>query len=186
MDWLYKKRCIPSYNCRTEYFNLSFLPALLEERFLLDMSTRNPETINAFRQKLLPFICPLENSILNIFNPEGLKVLTRLRLGFSHINEHCFRHNFQECLNPLCSCSLETENTSHYLLHYHHNFPFRTDLTNSVKTFVVDFESLLDSKKVEILYYGDSWCDDNQNNSILSASINYINKSKRFHCFLFD
>ena len=33
---------------------------------------------------------------------------------------------------------------------------FRIDLTNSVKTFVVDFESLSDCKKVEILLYGDS------------------------------
>ena len=83
-------------------------------------------------------------------------------------------------------CSLETETISHYLLHCDYNTPFRTDLTNSVKTFVVDFESLSDSKKVEILLYGDSWCNDNQNNSILSASINHIKKTKRFDCPLFD
>ena len=31
----------------------------------------------------------------------------------SHLNEHKFRHNFQDCLNPLCSCSLEIEDTVH-------------------------------------------------------------------------
>ena len=41
----------------------------------------------------------------NIFDPKGLKLLTRLRLEFSHLNEHRFRHNFEECVNPLCSCS---------------------------------------------------------------------------------
>ena len=122
----------------------------------------------------MPFIRPLKNSIFNIFDPEGLKLLTRLRLGFIHLNKHCFRHNFQKCLSALCTCSLETENTSHYLLHCQHNTPFRTDLTISVKTFVVDFESLSDSKKVEMFLYGDSRCDDNQKDSILSASINNI------------
>ena len=36
-----------------------------------------------------------------------IKYLTRLRLGLSHLNGHKFRHNFQDCLNPLCPCSLE-------------------------------------------------------------------------------
>ena len=99
--------------------------------------------------------------------------------GFSHLNEHRFWHNFQKCLNPTCTYGLEKD-TPHYLLDCHHNNSFRTDLTNSVKTFFVDFESLADSKKVEILLYGGSRCDDNKNNSILSASINYIKKTKRF------
>ena len=114
----------------------------------------------------------------NIFHPEGLKLLTCFPLGFSHLNEHHFWHNFQECLNPLCMCSLETENTSQYLLHCHYHTLFYTDL--------VDFESLSDCKKVEILLYGDSRCNDNQSNSILSASINYIKKTKCFDCSLFD
>ena len=57
---------------------------------------------------------------------------------------------------------------------------------NSVKTFVADSESLSDSKKVEICLYGGSLCDDNQNNSILSASGNYIKQTKRFDCSLFN
>ena len=68
-----------------------------------------------------------------IFDPIGLKFLTRLRLDFSHLNEHRFRHNFQDCLNPLCSCSLQTEDTTHYLLHCHHFSQNRIDLINSVK-----------------------------------------------------
>ena len=135
----------------------------------------------------MPFVCLLEKSIFNIFDPEGLKLLARLRLGFSHLNEDRFRYNIQECLNPLCTCSLETGNTSHYPLHCHQNTPFRTGLTNNVRTFVVDFESLSDSKKVDILLYGDSPCDNNnENNSILSACINYIKKTNRFDYPLFD
>ena len=110
-------------------------------------------SINAFKQEL-SLIHLLENFIFKIFDPEGLKLFIRLRLGFSHLSENQFRHNFQECLNALCTCGLESRNSSHYLLHCHYNIPFRSDLTNSVKTFAVDFESLPGNKNVKILLYG--------------------------------
>ena len=47
--------------------------------------------------------------------PKGIKLLTRLRLGLSHLREHKFKHNFQDCLNPLCLCSDEIETSTHYL-----------------------------------------------------------------------
>ena len=112
-------------------------------------------SINAFKQELLPLIHLLKNFIFNIFHPEGLKLSTRLGLGYSHLNENRFQHNFQDCLNALCTCGLESRNSSHKLLHCHYNIPFRIDLTSSVKTFVVDFESLPGNKNVEILLYGD-------------------------------
>ena len=37
-----------------------------------------------------------------------------MRVGFSHLNEHKFRHDFADTLNPLCSCSLETEGTANF------------------------------------------------------------------------
>ena len=57
-----------------------------------------------FRNLLLKIGRPMQNSIYNIHDPVGIKYLTRLRLGLSHLNEHKFRHNFQDYLNPLCSC----------------------------------------------------------------------------------
>ena len=92
---------------------------------------------------------PLEvqRNIFNIFDPKGIKFLTRLRLGFSHLNEHRFRHNFQDCMNPLCSCSLEIEDTLHYLLHCHHFNHICIDLMNSVKSVSDNFESLSDKDK---------------------------------------
>ena len=68
-------------------------------------------SINAFKQELLPLIHLLENIIFNIFDPEGLKLFTRLRLRFSQLNENRFRHNFQECVNALFTCGLETGNS---------------------------------------------------------------------------
>ena len=47
----------------------------------------------------------------------GIKYLTRLRLEFSHLKEHKFKHNFQDSVDPLCSCGTEIESTKHFLLH---------------------------------------------------------------------
>ena len=58
----------------------------------------------------------MENKTFSIYDPLGIKLLNRLRVDFSHLNEHKFRHNFVDTLNPLCSCSLETESTAHFFL----------------------------------------------------------------------
>ena len=34
----------------------------------------------------------------------------------SHLCEHKFKHNFQDCLNPIWNCGLDIESTSHFLL----------------------------------------------------------------------
>ena len=69
-----------------------------------------------------------------ISDSKGLKLLIRLCAGFNeYLNEHRFCHNFQDCLNPLRSCSLEIEDTLHYLLHCYHFSKHRIDLMNSVK-----------------------------------------------------
>ena len=81
----------------------------------------------------MSFIPPLESNVYNIFDPIGLKFLTRLHLDFSHLNEHMFRHNFQDCVNPLCSCSLEIGD-AYDLLHCHHFSHYRIDLVNSAKS----------------------------------------------------
>ena len=121
----------------------------------------------------------------NIFDPSGLKLLPRLRLGFSHLNEHKFRHNLQDCLNPLCLCRLEIENTSHYLLHCQYYSEHHINLINSVKAISDDFESFSDSVQRDILLYGDSPFDTNKNKLILEAAISYIKNTDRFAGSLF-
>ena len=57
-----------------------------------------------------------EYSIFAIHDTKGLKLLTRLRLNFSHLNEHKFRHGFKDSVDPMCKCGVETELTLHFLL----------------------------------------------------------------------
>ena len=84
----------------------------------LDINLRNAQSFLIFINPLLKIEIPIQNLIYNIHDPMGIKYLTRLRLGLSHLNDHKFRYNFQDCLNPLCPCSLEEfESTIHYFLH---------------------------------------------------------------------
>ena len=91
---------------------------------------------------LLNFIRPTGNSTYKIYDPLGIKLLTRLRLGFSHLFEHKFRHNFADSLNPLCSYSLETESTLNFFLRCQNYITLRrvlmTDLKNINDTIVFE------------------------------------------------
>ena len=86
-----RNNSMPLYKCRTNYFKHSFFPSTLNDWFNLDINIRNSESIPLFKYRLLSFIRPVQNSIYNIFNPKGLKFLTRLRLGLTHLNAHRFK-----------------------------------------------------------------------------------------------
>ena len=90
---------IPTFYCRTDCFKYSFFPSTLRDWFNLDEYIRSAESISIFKNRLLSLIRPVQSSVFNIFDPKGLKLLTRLRLEFSHLNEHRFRHNFESCVN---------------------------------------------------------------------------------------
>ena len=58
------------------------------------------------------------NPIYHLRHPKGIKYLTRLRVGLSHLRAHKYHHNFRDMVNPLCSCdNNDIESTEHYLLH---------------------------------------------------------------------
>ena len=95
-----RNNSIPTFHCPTDCFKYSFFPSNLNDWFSLDINIRNSDSISLFKSILLSFIRPVQNKIYNIFDPEGLKFLTRLCVGLSHLNAHRFRHNFQDCLNP--------------------------------------------------------------------------------------
>ena len=111
---------------------IHFSHILFKAWYSLDPSIINSNSSEIFKSKLLAFMRLVQRSIYNVFNPQGLKFLTRLRLGLSHLNEHRLKHNFKGCINPLCFCSLEVENTLHFFLHCHHYSTFRMGLMNKV------------------------------------------------------
>ena len=162
-----------------------FFPSTLKDWFNLNASKRNSESLAIFKSRLLSFIRPIQSNVYNIFDPIALKLLTRLSLGCRYLNEHKFRRNFQDCLNPLFFCSLEIEDTVHYLINCDHFSHYRFDLVNSVKSVSNNFESFSDNIKRDILLYGDSRFDTNKNKLILEVTILYIKNTERFSGSLF-
>ena len=93
-------------------------------------------------------------AIYSINNPVGLKLLTHLKLGLSHLNDCRFNHNFQNCSNPLCSCSLEIESTSHILLHCHHYTNICLTLLNSIAEITSNTFNITGECLVNVLLFG--------------------------------
>ena len=178
---------VPTFHCRTDCFkNSFFFSSALSDWFKLDVTIGNSELITTFKSRLQSFIRLVPSNVYNIFDPTRLKLLTCLRLGFSHVNEHIFRHNFQDCTNLLYSCSLEIENTLHYLLHCHHFSQNRVVLMNIVKFVSENFNSLYDNVKKDVLLYGDPRLDENKNKFILEATLSSIKSTERFSESIFD
>ena len=145
----------------------------------LDLSIRKWTSLNIFKSRLLRFVRPLENSVFTSHNPIGIKYLTRIRLGFSHLRYHKFKHGFLNAIDPLCSCSTGIENTVYYFLHCP-NFSFaRNTFLNEIA--IVD-RSIInqDIKIIQTFLYGNPSYSVNDNRLILDASIKYILETKRF------
>ena len=100
---------IPHYYCRADTFKNSFFPNVINEWNKLDQKIKDATSFSLFQASLLKMGRPHANSTYRIHNPIGIKLLTRLHLGLSHLTEHKFRHNIVDCVNPLCSCSVKPE-----------------------------------------------------------------------------
>ena len=172
--------CFQTFRCRTTFFQNSFLPFAITESNKLDSDIKNTDSHAMFRKKLLAFIRPLGNDTYGIYDPLGIRLLNRLRLGFSHLREHKFRHNFADTLNPLCSCSLETEDTEHYLLRCQNNLSFRTTLMNGLNNINTAIASLNSSDLLRVIFYGDESFNKETNCKILTVSLKVIKDTKRF------
>ena len=173
-----------AYQCKTESFKSSLFPSTMVEWNKLDSKTQNLSS-SAFKEHLIKGIRPPSNAVFNIYNPIGLKYITRLRLRFSHLNEHRFNHNFENCISPKCICSSANESTLYFFLDCHYYVPIRKILFEEVKTTDANLLEIHDCKLTDILLYGCSHFDEIQNRLLLISSIEYIMNSKRFDSSLF-
>ena len=87
---------ITLFNVAHEYFRNSFYLFTVIEWKKLDNNIQNPKSVTAFKKQTLKFIRPSPNSAFNVHNLHGIKLLTILQVGLSHLCDHKFRHNFQQ------------------------------------------------------------------------------------------
>ena len=106
-----------TFSARAKTFESSFFPHRAQVWGNLSGELRNIYLINTFKSSILNFVRPRENSVFAVHDINGVKLPIRLRLDFSHLNEHKFRHNFNDIINFMCLCGKESETTLHYLLH---------------------------------------------------------------------
>ena len=169
-----------SFFCHTDYFKNSFFPSTVLEWNKLSPEIRNSESVHIFKRKIKKGVSIDKCSIFNIHDPKGIKLLTRLRVGLSHLREHKFRHNFQNTLNPLCSCNLEPETTSHYLLRCSFYNNLRKSLLDKISTCAGQITNLTEDSLVSLLLYGNINLPCDLNRSILEATIVFLKLSERF------
>ena len=124
-----------------------------------------------FKKKILKFIRPEPNSTYNINDTKGLKLLTRLRLGLSHLGDHKFRHNFQDCVSPMCQ---DVETSTHFLLHCPNHHCARKTLSDKINQVSGTILRQSDSTSTKILLFGDNKLDFETKKILLMSTIEFI------------
>ena len=156
------------------FFKTTFFSSAIIEWNKLDPTIQNAQSFGILESNILTFIRPTPISFFNCYNHNGIWLMTRLRLGLSHLCEHKLIYNFQNCINPLCSCSLDSESMSHFFLHC-------TLFDNKIIT-LLSTPNKLDCKLIEAnksflietLLFGNSLFDWKKNSPIHNGSIDYI------------
>ena len=167
-------------NVKHQFFKNSYFPPTIIEWNKLDSNIRNSETLKIFKSKILQFIRPTGNSIFSCQNPIGVKLHTRLRLGPSHLHEHKFNHDFQDILNPFCSCGKEVETTFHFLLSCPKYSDERLTLLSKIRNIDPNILENTNSQITQLFSYGDKNFTASTNFVILSSTIEYILATKTF------
>ena len=119
---------------------------------------------------LLGFTRSTAKIILEIYDASYLKLLTRLRGGFSHLREHKFKHNFQHKLNPLCPGFLKVEDTNHFFMscqNFSHQWTVLFDYFTAINLGIL---TMSENDVVRVLLIG-----RDMNLSIIKSSIRFIN-----------
>ena len=101
-------------------------------------------------------------------------------MGFSHLHEHKFRHNFRDTVSTMCDCGSEIESTQHFLL----RCPFFNDERKKLFKSLHDIKpSILEFQKdfvANILLFGSDKFEETINKKILQSTITYLKSSSRF------
>ena len=123
---------------------------------------------------------PFSNSVFDIRNPKGIKLITRLRLGLSHLREHKFKHSFQDTINPSCNCCQDIESATYFFLHCLFFINGRRTLLSTIRSLDSKLLDFTDYNLTQKLLFGNTSQTSSNNFKIINASIDYNLSSKRF------
>ena len=172
---------------RTERFHNTFFPFCLSQWNKLDCHIKDMPSSASFKRAILKFFRPSQRFVFKCPDRLGVIYLTRLRVGFSHLNEHRFRHNFIDTTDPFCSCRTgAVEDTKHYLLHCPNYAMQRLLLFDDLRNLHVSLFPLSRDALCDVLLFGYPECSSVYNSRVQCAVIKYIMTSGRFDGSIFN
>ena len=115
----------------------------------------------------------------------GLKLLTRLRTGFSHLKEQKCTDNFQDSVDHLCSCGNDIESTVRFFLHCPNFTTQRQTLLNKLKSINASIMAENENSVVRMLFFGRPDFHFSTNKEIINATISFFLTAEPFDCPLF-
>ena len=77
----------------TDRFSHTYFQNCMREWNQLDESIKISPTVSVFKRELMSLIRPQKRLLFGFHDMEGVRLLTRLRVEFSDLREHRFRHN---------------------------------------------------------------------------------------------
>ena len=164
---------------RTVRFSNTYFQNVLYEWNLLDNEIKNSASLGEFKRKVLAMIRPSRKPIFNIYDITGIKRLTKLRVKFSDLNEHKFRHNF-DCVSPMCDCGQANEDNEHFLLHCPLYDNIRQDLFGHLEDILEFSVSRMDSNSLcNLLLFGKPELGASVNKLIIEETNHFLENTKR-------
>ena len=168
-----------NYVIRTESFSHSYFPYCVREWNQLDPQIKAQPSVSLFKKKLIELIRPNKRSVYKVVDLKGVQLLTRLRVKFSDLREHRFRHNF--VVTPVCMRNEDDETTEHYLLRCRlHRLHLVALLENVSIILIFDVSTLSERDLCLLLLYGDDTINKYSNRSLLESTAKFIHDYGRF------
>ena len=171
------------YFVSAQLHDVSFFESLKKVDNVFYVSKRHS---SKFREIILSFIRPKENYVFAIHDTICLKLLTRLRLNCSHLNEHKLRHGFRGIVDPMCKWGLETETTLQFLFCCRLYSPIRKKLLDDISAADSSLTNYHNEKRLNIFSYGLDYFSVKTNWSIPKSTIKFLKSFERFHDSVFS
>ena len=165
--------------CRTDRYQNSFFPNAVSHWNNIIGSFQNLPSFEGLKKHILSLIRPPPKDTYAVFNPSLLRYLYQLRLGLSRLRHHKYRHNFSDTPSGLCLCKNGVEDTSHFLLTCPFYASHRKALFSTVENIIRNKNISKTLKSSDLFLYGDPSLSLSDNQSIISATLEYINKTNR-------
>ena len=164
---------------KTQRYANSFFPYCINHWESLDSEIRCSTSVQAFKNKINERIRPEASFICDRYR-HGMRRLTQMRVDFSDLRDHRFNHKFN-CPSPTCSCGMEDETNTHFLLSCPRFSAHRQTYLSKISQIVNSDVSVLPKDHLtDLLLYGSKAYNNVTNELLLTETILFIYKSERF------